>query len=359
MRICIIGAGPAGISAAHYLAQKGYTDVTILEKNDYIGGKCRTLQVDGRAYDMGAVQITPEYRIVNEFIKRFGLEDTIEPTPPLAAINRAGSGICAGERFDLCLYPELRSDPGILGPQFTNFFEARARLADYLDQSGFAGMPDELKVPFSDWLDSIGAPLLNRTFWIPITNYGYGFLNEIPAVYVLKFNTVQVMNALMEKQNLGQYIPEEYRTDSDLAVYRLRDGFQNLMQLIADSLPNTFKVVLNAEVLSARRDIRDIVFVRYRTPEGLHECPARGVFVMVGAAPNTNWLPSCVKLDPRGYVITGEEVGGRSQFETSHHGIYAVGDVRAGSVKRVASAVGEGSVVISDVWSHVRGDVGD
>lgn len=99
--------------------------------------------------------------------------------------------------------------------------------------------------------------------------------------------------------------------------------------------------------------------VRYRTPEGPQECPARGVFVMVGAAPNTDWLPDCVTLDSRGYVITGEAVGGRSQFETSHHGIYAVGDVRAGSVKRVASAVGEGSVVISDVWTHVRGAADD
>ncbi|WP_424969171.1 FAD-dependent oxidoreductase [Dinoroseobacter sp. S76] len=78
------------------------------------------------------------------------------------------------------------------------------------------------------------------------------------------------------------------------------------------------------------------------------------VFVMVGAAPNTGWLDGHVELDEKGFVRTGPEVGGRSTFETSCPGIFAVGDVRAGSVKRVASGVGEGSVVISKVWEHVN-----
>jgi thioredoxin reductase (NADPH) len=60
-----------------------------------------------------------------------------------------------------------------------------------------------------------------------------------------------------------------------------------------------------------------------------------------------------VKLDDKGFVITG--LGSSpSPFATSYPGIFAVGDVRAGSVKRVASAVGEGSVVISKVWEHVN-----
>ena len=65
-----------------------------------------------------------------------------------------------------------------------------------------------------------------------------------------------------------------------------------------------------------------------------------GVFVMVGAAPNTGWLSHLVELDEKGFVRTGREVGGNSAYETSQPGIFAVGDVRAGSVKRVASAVG-------------------
>lgn len=78
----------------------------------------------------------------------------------------------------------------------------------------------------------------------------------------------------------------------------------------------------------------------------------RALFVMVGAAPNTGWLAGLIDLDDKGFVLTG---AAGSPYATSRPGIFAVGDVRAGSVKRVASAVGEGSVVISKVWEHVRG----
>jgi thioredoxin reductase (NADPH) len=76
---------------------------------------------------------------------------------------------------------------------------------------------------------------------------------------------------------------------------------------------------------------------------------------MVGAAPNTGWLSGHVALDDKGFVLTGVEVGSSSAYATSCPGIFAVGDVRAGSVKRVASAVGEGSVVISRVWDFLNG----
>ncbi len=79
-----------------------------------------------------------------------------------------------------------------------------------------------------------------------------------------------------------------------------------------------------------------------------------GLFVMAGAAPNTGWLSGLVDLDEKGFVLTGQACGKGSPFDTSAPGIFAVGDVRAGSTKRVASAVGEGSVVISKVWEHVR-----
>ncbi len=79
------------------------------------------------------------------------------------------------------------------------------------------------------------------------------------------------------------------------------------------------------------------------------------MFVMVGAAPNTAWLSDLVALDDKGFVLTGDAAGAASTYATSRPGIYAVGDVRAGSTKRVASSVGEGSVVIASVWDHVRG----
>jgi thioredoxin reductase (NADPH) len=87
------------------------------------------------------------------------------------------------------------------------------------------------------------------------------------------------------------------------------------------------------------------------------EIPTRALFVMVGAAPNTEWLKGLVQLDGKGYVQTGTQCGQLdSPYATSMSGVFAVGDVRAGSVKRVASAVGEGSVVVSKVWEYVRRD---
>ncbi len=76
------------------------------------------------------------------------------------------------------------------------------------------------------------------------------------------------------------------------------------------------------------------------------------VFVMIGAEPNTDWLKGCLALDERGFVRTGQDESGRplpSPYATTQPGVYAVGDVRSGSVKRVASSVGEGSVVVQAI----------
>jgi thioredoxin reductase (NADPH) len=72
--------------------------------------------------------------------------------------------------------------------------------------------------------------------------------------------------------------------------------------------------------------------------------PIRHLFLFIGAEPNTDWLAgSGVELDVKGFVVTG----GRKALETSLPGVYAIGDVRSGSVKRVASAVGEGAQVVA------------
>jgi len=97
------------------------------------------------------------------------------------------------------------------------------------------------------------------------------------------------------------------------------------------------------------------------------EIPARALFLFIGALPRTEWLRNCVKLDRAGFVLTGDALpvevkesamwrgAGRPPFflETSLPGVFAVGDVRSGSVKRVASAVGEGSMSVSFVHAHI------
>ena len=79
------------------------------------------------------------------------------------------------------------------------------------------------------------------------------------------------------------------------------------------------------------------------------------VFVMIGAEPNTDWLDGCLALDAKGFVKTGPDApGATSGYATSKPGIFAIGDVRSGSVKRVASGVGEGSVVVSAVHQYLH-----
>ena len=84
---------------------------------------------------------------------------------------------------------------------------------------------------------------------------------------------------------------------------------------------------------------------------GTEQVEADAVFVLIGAQPHTAWLPDEIERDERGFVVTG---GGEHMFETSVPGVFAIGDVRSGSVKRVASAVGEGSVVIPQVHRYLE-----
>ena len=91
---------------------------------------------------------------------------------------------------------------------------------------------------------------------------------------------------------------------------------------------------------------------------------AAALFVLIGADAETTWLPAAIERDPRGYVITGPDVARNGRWlldrdpyllETSVPGIFAVGDVRAGSVKRVAAAVGEGSMAIAFAHQYLAG----
>jgi thioredoxin reductase (NADPH) len=91
------------------------------------------------------------------------------------------------------------------------------------------------------------------------------------------------------------------------------------------------------------------------------EVAAAAVFVLIGAEPRTEWLRDIIQLDDRGYILTGRDVPQQTwllarpplPFETSMSGVFAVGDVRYGSVKRVAGAVGEGSVAVGSVHQYL------
>ncbi len=114
---------------------------------------------------------------------------------------------------------------------------------------------------------------------------------------------------------------------------------------------------------AGRRHLEAVTWVDRRTGQA-ETHPLTGVFLMLGATPNTEWLDGSVTLDGKGFIRTGAVVpsgtapadgSGRvpGPLESSRPGVFAVGDVRADSVKRVASGVGEGSVVVSSVHHHL------
>ncbi|WP_460451161.1 FAD-dependent oxidoreductase [Alsobacter sp. SYSU BS001988] len=87
---------------------------------------------------------------------------------------------------------------------------------------------------------------------------------------------------------------------------------------------------------------------RDRRDGALHSCPLRHMFLFIGADPNAAWAQPCVETDGKGFVVTGSR---GLPLETSMPGVFAIGDVRAGSTKRVAAAVGEGAAVVAQIHS--------
>jgi thioredoxin reductase (NADPH) len=86
--------------------------------------------------------------------------------------------------------------------------------------------------------------------------------------------------------------------------------------------------------------------------------PFSFLFLFLGAAPCTDWLGDVVTRDEHGFVVTGEEAGGRYLLETSVPGVFAAGDVRSGSTKRCATAVGEGAMAVQLVHAHLSSTAG-
>lgn len=142
---------------------------------------------------------------------------------------------------------------------------------------------------------------------------------------------------------------------------------ESMSQYLVDTLAAAgVEVRLRAAVVGGGGDGHlEHVVLRDLATGSVATAPTDAVFVLIGAQPRTDWLPEEILRDRWGYVLTGDDVvaeGGRRAWphlesprplETSMHGVFAVGDVRRGSVKRVASAVGEGSVVVASVHAHV------
>ena len=135
-----------------------------------------------------------------------------------------------------------------------------------------------------------------------------------------------------------------------------------------DAAPN-IQVQVRTEVVGGTGDRRlESLDLRDSAAASVTSVHADALFVHIGAHPHTDWLPEEIGRDRHGFVLTGDEAGADeaarrwplerrpSMFETTVPGVFAVGDVRSQSVKRVAGAVGEGSVVIHQVHRYLAGD---
>jgi thioredoxin reductase (NADPH) len=145
----------------------------------------------------------------------------------------------------------------------------------------------------------------------------------------------------------------------------LRAGMSRYLIRELEATPNV-EVLTGTEVVGGGGERRLEYLQLQDTGTGQRqEVAADGLFVLIGARPRTEWLPGAIARDERGFVLTGADLHGEhrwplesrpSLLETSMPGVFAVGDVRHGSVKRVASAVGEGSIAIQLVHGFLAAD---
>jgi thioredoxin reductase (NADPH) len=148
-------------------------------------------------------------------------------------------------------------------------------------------------------------------------------------------------------------------------VVRASDLYKNMSTYLARRIENTpsIDILLDTRVkrIAGNSHVGSVEVENVRTGEALTlETPV--LFSFIGAIPRTNWLPAEVERDEKDFVRTGPQIGQSPHWtpkrppfllETSHAGVFAAGDVRSGSVKRVASAVGEGAMAVTFVHEYM------
>jgi thioredoxin reductase (NADPH) len=143
----------------------------------------------------------------------------------------------------------------------------------------------------------------------------------------------------------------------------------SMSQYLINQLKQTANVQIefNSSVVEVHgKDHLEAISVLCSTTNEVNKVPANSVFIMIGAAPNTKWLADIIERDERGFILSGPDLirdGKRPKgwqldrdpglLETNVPGIFVVGDVRHGSIKRVASGVGEGSVAVSFIHQYL------
>lgn len=311
--LVIVGAGPAGLSAAVYGASEGFNTLVVDEGG--VGGQSTSSALI-RNY-LGFPRGISGRRLAQQAYQQAWV---------------FGANFAFMQKVN-----ELRREPdGALALELSDFGRVRARAVIL----GCGASYNRLRVPQLEALVGAGV------------HYG-GTVSEAPVVagddvYVLGAANSGGQAAL----HLARYarsVTLVERTDS------LEAGMSHYLIRELESTPNVH-VRMGTEVVDGGGDgwlnflvLRDLATGREEKVE------AAGLFVLIGASPRTDWLPDDVMRDAQGFVLTGndvetadvEQVGHAPLLlETSLSGVFAAGDVRHGSSRRVAAAVGEGSVAV-------------
>lgn len=312
--VVVVGAGPAGLAAAVYAASEGLD--TIVLEGVAPGGQAGTSSkienylgfptgISGQAL-AGRAQVQAQ---------KFGAR---------LAISRFATGIgCDRHPYRLA----LDDGQAVQGCTVVIATGARYRKLDVPDYGRFEGQGIHYAAT------AMEAQLCTGEEVVVV-----GGGNSAGQAAVFLSRTVAHVHILVRARGLAA-------TMSDYLVRRI------------ESSP---KITLHAEsevtALEGDSRLRRVTWT-HRVSGESQTRPVGNVFVMIGAEPNTDWLDGCLDLDAKGFVMTGQDAEGRalaSPYTTTRSGIFAVGDVRSGSVKRVASSVGEGSVVVAAIHQFLN-----
>jgi len=302
--VAIVGAGPAGLAAAVYAASEGLS-VIVLDERAMGGQAGASSRIENYlGFPTGISGQALAGRAFNQALK-FGAEIAI----PLKVEHLH----CTDDNLalDLCGNRRVQARAIVIASG------ARYRRPEIADLAVFEG------AGISYWASPIEARLCAGD---EVALVGGG--NSAGQAIVFLAPQVRCLH-LVVRRKLAE-------TMSRYLIDRIA------------ALPN-IEIHVGAEIAGLEGDratgLSGITF-RRSTDGTLYRCPLRHLFLFIGADPNTEWLGGCAETDDKGFVVTGK---GAAPLETSRPGVFAIGDVRAGSTKRVAAAVGEGAAVVAQI----------
>jgi thioredoxin reductase (NADPH) len=315
--VAIVGAGPAGLAAAVYAASEGL-DVIVLDCRAFGGQAGASSRIENYlGFPTGISGMALMARAYNQ-AQKFGAELVI-PDEAKRLGNSAGEN---GSRYTL----HVGDDETLQSRTIIVASGARYRRLDVANLAQFEGSCIHY------WASPIEARLCQGQ---EVALVGAGNSAGQAAVY-LAANVKKVWMLVRGKNieaTMSRYLCERIRAQPNVEVL-------NQTEITAlDGREGNLQNVRWRNRVSGEETTRSI----------------RHVFLFIGADPNTDWLADCeVSLDGKGFVRTGSDVGqGRQALETSRTGVFAIGDVRSGSVKRVAAAVGEGAQVVAAIHAYL------